>query len=104
MLKMNATLSLRYMLKENLDRAMDNKPPLSTSVLTTLVESCKITAMNEMDAMGAALRIKQELFNAYVKAHGLYSKPCITVAVFKEVDAIEKNSWQVIAREASRVG
>lgn len=98
------SLSLRYVLRENTRRAMDGMPPLVPCVLATIVKECKVTARNEFDAIGAAIRIKGEIMAAYRKANGLFSSPCIDVAIFKEVGDVEKDAWRVIAREMKRVG
>jgi len=101
---MSAALSLRYVLLENTKRAMDGLPPILPCMIATVVRTCKVTERNEMDAIRAALRIKGEIIDAYVRIHGLFSAPCISVAVFKEAGEIEKDAWRVIAREMSRIG
>jgi len=101
---MSAALSLRYVLRENTRRAMDDLPPIFPCILATVVRTCKVTARNEMEAMSAAMRIKGEIIAAYVRIHGLFSAPCISVAVFKEAGDVEKDAWRVIAREMSRIG
>jgi len=98
------TLSLRCVLRENAKRAMDDLPPVMPSVISHVVRNCKVTAQNEMEAMAVAMRIKTELLEAYKRIHGIFCRPCITVAIFKEVDAVEKDAWQVIAREMERIG
>jgi hypothetical protein len=103
MIEMAAALSLRYVLSENTRRAMDGLPPILPCMIATVVRTCRVTERNEMDAIRAALRIKNEIIDAYVKVHGLFSKPCIDVAVFKEVGDVEKDAWRVIAREMKRI-
>jgi hypothetical protein len=94
----------KKVLQDVIKDAMENRPPSFPSIISEIVKTCKITAQNEHEAMVAAMRIRQELYAAYVKAKDAFSKPCITVAVFKEVGDVEKDSWQVIAREMRRVG
>ena len=83
---------------------MDGLPPMMPCIITTVVRACNVTAKNEMEAMSIAMRVRQELYNAYSRVHGLFSKPFISVAVFKEASCMEKDAWRVIAREMSRIG
>lgn len=101
---MISALSLKYVLSENTRRAMNDLPPIIPCIISTVVRSGKVTASNEMEAMSVAMRVRQELYNAYSRVHGLFSRPCINVAVFKEAGDVEKNTWRVIAREMKRIG
>lgn len=94
----------KRVLQDTVQRAMDNLPPQFPSIIGEIVKTRRITVENEREAMAAAMRIRMELHDAYVRVHDAFSQPMITVAVFKDVKNLEKETWHVIAREMKRVG
>ena len=101
---MAVAANLKRALEENFKRAMDGKPPIEPTILTTIVANFEITAKNEVSAMFAAIRIKAAFEESYYKARGIFSRPIINVACFKEAGNDVKEAWRVIVREMENLG
>ena len=101
---MAVAANLKRVLEENLQRAIDGKPPIEPTILTTMVANFEITERNEVNVMFSAMRIKAAFEESYRKARGIFSRPVINVACFKEADSIVKDTWRVIVREMESIG